>query len=264
MFLLSLLTRHPAIYMPNHQAEVPEKVSVSSGFFQSPDQALAMHPTISMQFAAICLLLSAEGSSDSCQALDGEQCNSSFFSVGGGSQWSEVLRTSDWRSMVDCYAKENNGIDIWDHERKDRAQNSAEIWLMPSLMRHPCRIGVESCSNPRVTFIPFTPFLSYMLKEPCKGLTHSDRLNALAADLEGMAESRVGESGKVVLVCQAWRCRHALGGPRGRVLQALQRIDGFIAIHERNHGWSGLNETYADTHQARAIELVPRVLVDDS
>jgi len=88
--------------------------------------------------------------------------------------------------LVECYLN-TYGEYVWNDENKERAQNTADIWMHELLSRYPQR--TYSISEANVAYIPFYGFLSTHFSgihdEPaCNGLGHWQRAQDLAAFLK--------------------------------------------------------------------------------
>lgn len=84
--------------------------------------------------------------------------------------------------LVHCY-KETTGVDVWDDEGKELAQNTADIWMHRILERSSLR--TENPFEASVFYIPFYGFLSQHFSginhvKGCKGKGHWQRVHDLA------------------------------------------------------------------------------------
>lgn len=88
--------------------------------------------------------------------------------------------------LVECYFSKH-GVSVWNDEEKERAQNTADIWMHKLLLRYPYR--TYNISEASMIYIPFYGFLSTHFSgihdEPgCNGIGHWERAHDLAAFLQ--------------------------------------------------------------------------------
>lgn len=90
--------------------------------------------------------------------------------------------------LLKCYEKETN-TSVWIDERKERAQNTAEIWVHKVLESHPRR--TRDPSEASIFYVPFYGALSAHFSgvpehnlKPCNGQGHLERVDMLLAHLK--------------------------------------------------------------------------------
>lgn len=139
----------------------------------------------------------------------------------------------DFFDTIVCYRRRNQGTNIWSHEKKDLAQDMAELWLLSSLSRHPNRtLDPEEAS---LFYVPVLPVTSFRAGR-CRNKSHEERMQR-AVDAIGASPYFQRRSGADhLIVCGWWRCAEALSQFR----EALRLNEtSLLAISERLKKWSG-------------------------
>ncbi|CAN0490821.1 unnamed protein product, partial [Scytosiphon promiscuus] len=84
----------------------------------------------------------------------------------------------DNTALIQCYRDKYEGVDPWQDERADMAQDMGEIWLHQSFLTHPLRVSDPETAD--VFFVPLYPVLGFKLlgadQGTCEGLTHQQRM----------------------------------------------------------------------------------------
>ena len=117
----------------------------------------------------------------------------SYLSGGGARFYIYELPPQLNVALAQCWFDEFE-VEVWDDERKEVAQNTADVWLHALLLGHSGRLTnaeVAAGAKPDLYFIPFYSYLSmgghhnlFMKGKTCAGTNHAARLALLDATLE--------------------------------------------------------------------------------
>lgn len=140
----------------------------------------------------------------------------------------------DQTDLIGCY-REAFGVSPWLDERRDSAQDMAEIWLHRAMLEHPWRVHDPDLAD--IFFIPLYPVVSFKLlklKRYKCGLSHDKRLKNAMDYLEtkSIYFKKFGGADHVI-ACSWFQCHRSLS-PRTRMV--LRRA--VIGINELVVHWA--------------------------
>lgn len=138
----------------------------------------------------------------------------------------------DFLETIVCYRRRNEGINIWSHEKKDVAQDMAELWMLNSLSQHPNRtLDPEEAS---LFYVPVLPVTSYMVGK-CRNRTHKERMEQALNAISASPYFQRRHGADHLIICGWWRCREPLAPFR----EALHLNEtSLLGISERLKDWS--------------------------